>query len=116
MLLWQNVRMSNTYSVRSVVVLWPGSTHSTGSGQVGAWHFAYIGKKQSEEIRKKQKGLRRGFGAVRVCARIGKTAWETSIFPDSRSGSYVLPLKASVRKAEGIVAGDRIILNIKITP
>jgi len=94
--------MAKRYKVRSEVVLWPGAQ--------GAWHFAYVDKKQSEEIRKRYAGPRRGFGAIRVAVRIGKTAWETSIFPDSRSGVYILPLKASVRRAEAIQVGDHITL------
>ena len=87
-------------------MLWPGAQ--------GAWHFANIDKKQSEDIRKKYAGPRRGFGAIRVGVRVGKTAWETSIFPDSRSGVYILPLKAKVRRAEGIQAGDTIALALTI--
>ena len=93
--------MAKRYKVRSEVVLWPGAQ--------GAWHFAYVDKKQSEMIRKHYTGPRRGFGAVRVRVQTGKTVWETSVFPDSRSGGvYILPLKASVRRAEGIEAGDTI--------
>ncbi|MFA7309764.1 MAG: DUF1905 domain-containing protein [Candidatus Paceibacterota bacterium] len=98
--------MTRRYKVRSQVVLWPGAQ--------GAWHFANIDKKQSEDIRKKYAGPRRGFGAIRVGVRIGKTAWETSIFPDSRSGVYILPLKAKVRRAEAIQAGDVITLTLDI--
>ncbi|MEK7156768.1 MAG: DUF1905 domain-containing protein [Patescibacteria group bacterium] len=98
--------MAKRYKVRSEVVLWPGAQ--------GAWHFAYVDKKHSEEIRKKYTGPRRGFGAVRVWVCIGKTEWETSIFPDSRSGVYVLPLKAKIRRAEGIQAGDTITFTLTI--
>ena len=98
--------MAKKYNVRSEVVLWPGAQ--------GAWHFAHVDKKHSEEIRKRYAGPRRGFGAVRVRARIGKTTWETSIFPDTRSGTYILPLKAKVRYAEGIQAGETIAFTLSI--
>ena len=98
--------MTKGYKVRSEVTLWPGAQ--------GAWHFAYVDKKRSEEIRKKYTGPHRGFGAVRVRVRIGKTVWETSIFPDSRAGVYILPLKAKVRRAEGIFAGDTITFTLNI--
>ena len=103
------------YTVRSQVVLWPGDTHSTGSGQVGAWHFAYVDKKQSALIKERYRGPRRGFGGIRVKVVLGKTKWETSIFPDSRSGTYLLPLKAAIRRAEDISEGDavRFILEIQ---
>jgi hypothetical protein len=37
-----------------------------------------------------------------VKARVGETSWATSIFPDKKSGAYLLPLKKEVRKAESI--------------
>lgn len=99
--------MAKRYKVRSEVVLSPGAQ--------GAWHLAYVDKKQSEIIRKHYAGPRRGFGAVRVRVRTGKTVWETSIFPDSRSGGvYILPLKAAVRRTESIQAGDTITLTLDI--
>lgn len=77
-------------------------------GAQGAWHFVHVDKKISEKIRAGQKGPHRGFGAVKVKVTIGKTTWTTSIFPDSRSGTYLLPLKAAVRRAEGLAADDAI--------
>ena len=94
------------YKVRSQVVLWPG--------EQGAWHFAYVDKKQSALIKERSRGPRRGFGGVRVAVTLGKTKWETSVFPDSRSGTYLLPLKASVRRAEGIQAGDTVAFTLDI--
>jgi len=98
----------NVYRVKSKVILWPGET--------AAWHFATIDKKTSEEVKKMWKGPRRGFGAVPVEVTLGKTVWKTSIFPDKRSGTYILPLKAAVRKAEGIYDGDEIVFQLKIRP
>lgn len=45
---------------------------------------------------------RRGFGAVKVSVQIGQTRWATSVFPDKASGSYFLPIKAAVRRAEDL--------------
>jgi hypothetical protein len=45
---------------------------------------------------------------------IGQTVWKTSIFPDSKSGSYLLPLKAEVRKKEKIGVGDTLTFSIEI--
>ena len=47
-----------------------------------------------------------GFGSVKVNVQIGETKWSTSLFPDKSSGSFVLPLKRSVRDAEKIDVGD----------
>jgi hypothetical protein len=55
-----------------------------------------------------------GFGSVRVEAKIGSTTWRTSLFPDSKTGSFLLPLKARVRALENITAGDRVALSVEI--
>jgi hypothetical protein len=47
----------------------------------------------------------RGFGSVRVRARIGASEWSTSLFPDAGSGTYALPLKKAIRDAEGLGLG-----------
>ena len=47
-------------------------------------------------------------------ATIGKTSWKTSVFPDSKSGSYVLAVKAEVRKAEKIKVGDAVPVTIVV--
>ena len=52
------------------------------------------------------RGIRNGFGSVRVQVRVGTTVWRTSAFPDSASGCFVLPVKKAVRRAEGIDVGD----------
>ncbi|BFM23863.1 DUF1905 domain-containing protein [Microbacterium sp. che218] len=67
------------------------------------WYFVAVPPELSEEIREVQT-FRRGFGGVRVDATIGATTWRTSIFPQA-GDMYVLPLKRSVREAEGIDPG-----------
>lgn len=47
-----------------------------------------------------------GFGSVPVGVKIGTTEWRTSLFPDKRSASYLLPVKRAVRAAEGVEVGD----------
>lgn len=98
--------MSKTYKVKGKVWLYPGET--------AAWHFTNVDEKQSKEIKEKFSKKKRGFGSVPVMATIGKTKWKTSIFPDSRSGTYLLPLKLKVRMAEGIAHGDTISFTLDI--
>lgn len=88
-----------SYKVRSKVVPYPG---------MGAWHFLYVDTKQSAIIRAKHHVKKAGFGSIRVTATIGKLKWETSIFPDKQSGSYLLPIKKQIRLAEDIAAGDMV--------
>ena len=49
---------------------------------------------------------RRGFGSLRVEVTCGGSSWRTSIFPDKSADSFVLPVKAAIRNAEAISAGD----------
>jgi hypothetical protein len=79
----------------------------------GSWHFLHVDKKTSEMI-KKNKKIHIRFGSVRVKATLGKTSWETSLFPSSKDGVYLLPLKALVRKKEGVFEGDTVRINLQI--
>ena len=69
------------------------------------WVFVTLGVEDADEIRARvpRSG---GFGSVKVNAHIGETEWSTSIFPDKASGSYLLPVKRSVRDRENLIVGD----------
>lgn len=70
------------------------------------WYFITVPKSHSEEIKfftENHFGKRRGWGAVRVTARIGTSEWQTSIFPSTSLNAYILPLKQEIRKKEKIV-------------
>ena len=73
-----------------------------------AWHFVTLPEAMAETIHERFEGLKRGWGSLRVEVTIGETSWQTSIFPDKKRGSFLLPLKAQVRKKEGIKAGQTI--------
>ena len=79
--------------------LWEHSPEGPGS-----WHFVTLPVELAEDIRF-EAGPTGGFGSVRVEARTGGTTWRTSLFPEARTGSFVLPVKKSVREAEGLYAG-----------
>lgn len=76
-----------------------------------AWHFVTVNKRISKQL-KDMFGRGRGFGSIRVEVTIGKSHWETSVFPD-KSGVYFLPLKAAIRKSEQIKAGQTITITIQ---
>lgn len=71
-----------------------------------AFFLVSVPKDLSDEIKEISEGLTNGFGSLKVEATIGKTVWRTSIFPDSKSGQFDLPLKAAVRKANGLEVGS----------
>jgi len=79
-----------------------------------AWHFLTIEGQDATEIRFAAMGQTGGFGSIKVTATIGGTRWQTSLFPHRESGGYLLPLKAAVRKAEGIGPGETISATIAL--
>lgn len=73
-----------------------------------SWHFVTVPKEDAEALQDEAAQAPKGFGSVKVQATIGTTTWSTSVFPDKASGSYVLPVKALVRKANEVEAGDAV--------
>ena len=59
-------------------------------------------------------GVRRGFGSVRVDVTVGATSWRTSIFPDSKTGTYLVPVKKAVRVAEHLEPGDEVWAQLQV--
>lgn len=92
-----------TYSFQSTVWLYTGEA---------AWYFLTIPREYATEIKERYGKVRRGWGSIPVTVKIGKTSWKTSIFPYKESGSYILPLKAEVRKKEDIQQGDKVTYSI----
>lgn len=80
-----------------------------------AWHFVTLPVGIGDAIRL-MSGPRRGFGQMPVAAQIGKTRFRSSIFPDSGSGSFLLPVKAEVRKKEALAAGDPVRVSLTVNP
>jgi len=80
----------------------------------GDWHFVTVPVEVSDDIAELTAGLRRGFGSVRVTATVGGTTWRTSVFPDKGKGAFVLPMKRSVRDAEGLTDGDEVPIRLAL--
>lgn len=78
------------------------------SSAKATWYFVALPEEDAKQIQFFTQGKRRGWGSVRVKAAIGDSVWSTSIFPDSKSSSYVLPVKAEIRKKEKIGNGDMV--------
>jgi Domain of unknown function (DUF1905) len=53
-----------------------------------------------------------GSGMIPVRAQIGETTWKTSLFP--KNGQYIVPIRASVRKAETLVEGDDVTVSLEL--
>ncbi|MDH3462976.1 MAG: DUF1905 domain-containing protein, partial [Acidimicrobiia bacterium] len=78
------------------------------------WHFITLPVDVADAIDDAAGSARRGFGSLRVGVTVGATSWNTSIFPDKKAGSFVLPVKKQVRAAEGLVEGDESAVAIRL--
>jgi Domain of unknown function (DUF1905) len=100
--------VTETFTLKTPLWLW------TTDKAPASWHFLTIDGEVGDAIkatsimRRLEGGRSRGFGSMKVTATIGGTTWATSIFPAKDVGGYLLPVKAAVRKAEGIVQGDEV--------
>ena len=79
----------------------------------GSWHFVTLPEDLGHEIRF-HTGEQKAFGSIAVKVKCGKSEWKTSLFRDKKSGSYLLPVKASVRDSEALHAGDMLSVEISL--
>lgn len=78
------------------------------------WHFISLPPEVSDDIRARTEGLL-AFGSTKVEARIGETAWSTSVFFDRKRDCFLLPVKAGVRSREDLEEGQQVPLLLALT-
>jgi hypothetical protein len=99
------------YSLTASLWRWSGGANG------GDWFFASIGGQTGEALAatavmsRLETGRRAGWGAVKVEVTIGETRWRTSAFPSKTQG-WMVPIKAAVRKAEGLIEGEPFTLTL----
>ena len=96
-----------------MIITFDGEIFRWDARLADSWYFTALPADLSSQIREIPRP-QRGFGSVRVRARVGGTEWRTSIFPDSTQGAYVLPLKKAVRDAEHLVDGGPVLVHLEI--
>ena len=74
----------------------------------GGWFFVSLPENISKEIREHLKWQEEGWGRLKAKAQIGQTKWETAIWFDSKHNTYLLPLKADIRKKEKLQINDTV--------
>jgi len=97
--------VGHAFSFTSTVWLWQGDS---------AWHFVSLPEDIADEIADLMEGRLRGFGSVRVEVTSKDYTWRTSIFPDRKSGTYILPLKKQVRQELNLSEGLRAKFSVKV--
>jgi hypothetical protein len=106
--------LTETHAVTAPLWIW------TTDKAPASWHFLTLDGEVAEAIhalalmRRLEGGRKRGWGSIKVHATVGDTSWETSIFPAKELGGWLLPVKAAVRKAEGLVAGDLVRVVVEV--
>ncbi len=95
------------------VTLWRWSGGENG----GDWFFATVDGVVGEALsatalmHRLETGRRAGWGSVKISVTVGETSWRTSAFPGKEQG-WMVPIKAAVRKAEGLVEGEPFIIEL----
>ena len=88
------------------------------SGAIWYWkgpapyHFLTVPEAQSSELKAIVHLVTYGWGMIPVQVQIGSTRFTTSMF--HKDGLYVLPIKDSVRKAEGVEEGVHVTASIEV--
>ena len=67
-----------------------------------------------ERLHRLEFGARRGFGSVKVMARIGGTEWKSSVFPQRGKAEWILLVSKKVMRAEDVSEGDYVVLEIEL--
>ena len=79
-----------------------------------AWHWVELSPEVSELVEQFSGGARGGWRSIKVDAQVGSTRWSTSLFESTDGDSFLLPVKATVRRAESIDAGDDITVTLRL--
>jgi Domain of unknown function (DUF1905) len=88
------------------------------SGEIYFWrgpaphHFITVPDEECGALEAASAFVTYGWGMIPVAAQIGATEWRTSLFP--KDGRYIVPVKASVRNAEGLELGDTVTVRLTV--
>lgn len=98
--------MTKTYHFSATVWLYPGKA---------AWHFVTLPTEIADNITFYFSHVKRGWGSLPVSLTARDVTWQTSIFPDKKTQSYLLPLKAKIRQQLSCQAGDTVQFELTLT-
>lgn len=86
----------------------------SSSEDMCGWVFVDLPKEMSIDIRDNFKCLEEGWGRLKITAKLGESEWQTSIWFGTKADTYLLPLKAKIRKQEKVVLGEDVNIIISI--
>lgn len=79
-----------------------------------AWYFLDVPPDIADDIEERWGHRAAGFGSVKVEVAIGGSTWSTSLFPDAKRATYVLPVKRQVRVAERVADGTTVEVRLTV--
>ena len=80
----------------------------------GGWHFVSLPKGISKEIRENLQWQEEGWGRMKATAKIKEFEWDTSIWFDKKHGTYLLSIKAEIRKKAKLELDDTVAITIAV--
>ncbi|WP_104043618.1 DUF1905 domain-containing protein [Arthrobacter sp. ZGTC412] len=97
--------MAASYSFKAELWLYPGEA---------GWHFLTLPADIADDIHERSAGSNKAFGSIKVTAEVGGPSWQTSLFRDTKSGSYLLPVKKAIRDKARISEGGAVTVHLSI--
>jgi hypothetical protein len=88
------------------------------AGEIWYWrgpspfYFVTVPEKECREIKAISGSVTYGWGMIPVLVRLGKSVWKTSLWP--KDGSYIVPIKANIRRAEKVDEGDTVTIRLEL--
>lgn len=76
------------------------------------YHFVSVPVEIAQEIKELASAVTYGWGMIPVAGKIGNTSFTTSLW--AKNGTYAVPLKDAVRKAERISLDDTVSLELTL--
>src|SRR5689334_15628426 len=76
------------------------------------WYFVTVPAQPCRDLKALSGAVTYGWGMIPVHVQIGKSAWTTSLWP--KDERYIVPIKASVRKAEQLEEGDNVTVRLEV--
>ncbi|MEN9693569.1 MAG: hypothetical protein RLZZ330_1213 [Actinomycetota bacterium] len=75
-------------------------------------YFVFLPEEISDEIKLLAKSFSYGWGAIPSKVTIGKSTWETAIFP--KDGRYLVPIKKAIRFDENLEVGEIVEIDLEL--
>ena len=76
------------------------------------WFFVTVPEEHSNNLKAISTIVSYGWGVIPVHVRIGKTGFQTSLFP--KDDRYLVPIKSTVRQAENLQEGDTVTVRLEV--